>query len=212
MTLEVIGTGFGRTGTNSLRLALEQLGFAPCHHMFALREAPDELRHWQAAVRGEPVDWEAAFARYRSAVDWPSAAFWRETTARYPDAKVIHTTRSPESWHRSVLDTILPAMEGWRDTGPGPRRDRLEMAFRLIVEQGFGGRMRDPDHAMAVFRAHDAEVRRTIPAARLLVYEVREGWEPLCAFLGVPVPATPFPQSNSAEEFRSTVATPGNRR
>ncbi len=212
MTLQVIGTGFGRTGTNSLRLALEQLGFAPCHHMFALRDAPDELRFWQAAVRGERVDWDAAFARYRAAVDWPSARFWRETTAHFPEAKVIHTTRPAGGWHRSVLNTILPAMEAYRDTEPGPRRDRLEMAFRLIVEQSFGGRMRDPEHAMAVFRAHDAEVRRTIPPARLLVYEVRQGWEPLCAFLGVPVPEAPFPETNSTDEFRGTVAVPGNRR
>jgi len=212
VTLEVIGTGFGRTGTNSFRLALEQLGFAPCHHMFALREAPGELRFWQAAVRGEPVDWDAAFARYRAAVDWPSARFWREPTAHFPQAKVIHSTRSPESWHRSVLNTILPAMEGWREMEPSPRRDRLEMAWRLIVEQSFGGRMRDPEHAMAVFRAHEAEVRRTIPAARLLVYEARQGWEPLCAFLGVPVPATAFPETNSTEEFRGKVAVPGNLR
>lgn len=212
MTLQVIGTGFGRTGTNSLRLALEQLGFAPCHHMFALREAPDELRFWQAAGRSEPVDWDAAFARYRAAVDWPSAKFWRETTAHFPDAKVIHTTRSPASWHASVTATILPAMQGYREMEPGPRRDRLEMAWRLIVEQSFGGRMADPEHAMAVFRAHDAEVRRTIPDSRLLVYEVREGWGPLCAFLGVPVPDAAFPNTNSTEEFHNVVARPGNTR
>jgi len=207
MALRVIGTGFGRTGTNSLRRALEQLGFGPCHHMFALRDHPDQLVHWQAAARGELPDWDAAFAGWGAAVDWPSAAFWKETTAHFPEARVIHSTRSPESWHRSVLSTILPAMEGYREREPGPARDRLEMAHRLIVGRVFGGRMADPGHAMAVFRSHEAEVLATIPAERLLVYEVGAGWEPLCAFLGVPVPDAPFPQTNSTADFRTKAAT-----
>jgi hypothetical protein len=205
MALRVIGTGFGRTGTNSLRLALEQLGFGPCHHMFALREHPAQLAHWQAAARGETPDWDAAFEGWGAAVDWPSAAFWRQTTAHFPQALVIHSTRSPESWHRSVLNTILPAMEGLAQMEPGPRRDRLEMARRLIVEQTFGGRMADPEHAMAVYRAHEAEVLEAIPPGRLLVYRVGAGWEPLCAFLGVPVPDAPFPETNSTAEFTAKV-------
>lgn len=205
MTLAVIGTGFGRTGTNSLRLALERLDFGPCHHMFALREHPDQLIHWQAAARGETLDWDAAFAGWRAAVDWPSAAFWRETAAHFPQAKVIHSTRSPESWHRSVMSTIYPAMQGLEEVEPGPRRNRLEMARRLIVDGVFGGRMDDPDHAMAVYRAHEAEVRRSIPAERLLVYEVGAGWEPLCRFLGAPVPGEPYPETNTTAEFKARV-------
>lgn len=205
MALRVIGTGFGRTGTNSLRLALERLGFCPCHHMFALREHPEQLAWWQAAVQGEAVDWDAAFRGWGAAVDWPSAAYWRQTTAHFPEAKVIHSTRAPESWHQSVLATILPAMENRAEIEPGPRRDRLEMAHRLIVEQTFGGRMADPDHAMAVFRAHEAEVVGAIPPERLLVYQTGAGWGPLCAFLGVPVPADPYPKTNTTAEFKAKV-------
>lgn len=206
MALRVIGTGFGRTGTNSLRRALEQLGFGPCHHMFALREHPEQLVHWQAAVRGEAPDWDLVFDGWNAAVDWPSAAFWRQTTAHFPQAKVIHSTRPAESWHRSVMNTILPAMEGHDALAPGPRRDRLAMARRLIVEQTFGGRMADPEHAMSVYRAHEADVLRSIAPDRLLVYPVGAGWAPLCAFLGVPVPDTPFPQTNSTAEFQTRVA------
>ena len=208
MALAVIGTGFGRTGTHSLRRALEMLGFAPCHHMFALAEKPDELRFWQALLAGEEVDWNEVFAGYRAAVDWPSVAFWRETVAHFRHAKVIHTTRSPESWHRSVMRTILPAMENPQVVAEGPARERLLMARELIVERTFGGRMADPAHAMAVFRAHEEAVRRTVPPERLLVYEVRAGWEPLCRFLDVPVPEAPFPRSNTSEEFREKVLAP----
>lgn len=208
MALAVIGTGFGRTGTYSLRRALEMLGFAPCHHMFALAENPGHLRFWQALLAGERVGWDEVFAGYRAAVDWPSVAFWRETVAHFADAKVIHTTRSPESWHRSVVNTILPAMENWRALPPGPARERVSMARELIVERTFEGRMADAAHAMAVFRAHEEAVRRTVPPERLLVYEVREGWEPLCRFLDAPIPDAPFPRSNTSEEFRERVLAP----
>ena len=201
MALKVVGTGFGRTGTNSLKLALEQLGFGPCHHMFEVRDNPKQLPFWQSAAAGQLPDWDAVFAEYGACVDWPAARFWREIAAHYPKAKVLHSERSPESWIKSVHATIYPAMQSRNDQEPGGFRDRLLMAHELIVEQTFDGRMDDPDHAMAVFRAHGEEVRRTIPAERLLVYEVGQGWEPLCAFLEVPVPDTPFPRANSTAEF-----------
>ena len=210
MALDVIGTGFGRTGTNSLRMALERLGFGPCHHMFALREHPEQAVFWERAAAGDLPDWDQAFAGWRSAVDWPSAAFWRQTIRHFPDARVIHSTRSPESWHRSVMSTIHPAMQERLTLEPSPRRDRLEMAARIVDDGVFGGRMDDPAHAMAVFRAHEAEVLATVAPERLLVYELGAGWEPLCAFLGVPVPDEPFPETNSTAEFQAR-AVPSDR-
>ena len=208
MTLQVIGTGFGRTGTNSLKLALEQLGFGPCHHMFEVRDNPRLLPYWQAAARGEIPDWDAVFDGYAATVDWPAARFWREITAHYPEAKIVHSVRPEEDWIKSVHATIYPSMRDRANVKPGNRRDRLEMAHEIVVEQTFGGRLGDTDHALAVYRAHTEAVRETIPSDRLLVYDVAKGWDSLCAFLGVSVPPTPFPRTNTTSEFREARGLP----
>jgi len=199
--LEVIGAGFGRTGTNSLKWALEELGFAPCHHMVEVIGNPEQTALWAAAARGEAVDWERIFEGFRAQVDWPGARYWRELAAHYPKAKVILSVRSPESWHKSVMSTIYPAiMEGCEHEDPA-RRQHSRMAYETIVEQVFDGRMDDPEHAMAVFQRHNETVKATIPADRLLVFEAKEGWAPLYRFLGVPEPATPYPSRNSSQAF-----------
>ena len=205
MALKVVGTGFGRTGTNSLKLALEQLGFGPCYHMFELRDHPERLPYWQAAARGEMPDWDKVFEGYAACVDWPAARFWREIAAHYPDAKVLHSVRPPESWIKSVHETIWPSLRDRNLQAPGPRRERQNMTWEIVVEQTFDGRLGDVEHAMAVFRTHTEEVKREIPADRLLVYDVAEGWAPLCRFLGVAVPDTPFPFTNSTTEFQNRV-------
>lgn len=207
MALQVVGSGFGRTGTNSLKLALEQLGFGPCYHMFELRDHPERLPYWQAAARGEMPDWDAVFEGYAACVDWPAARYWRELAAYYPDARVLHSVRPPQSWFKSVQATIYPSIRDRNLQPPGPRRDRQNMTWEIVVEQTFDGRLDDPEHAMAVFRAHTEAVIREIPAERLLVYDVAEGWAPLCRFLGVAVPDAPFPQTNSTEEFQQRAKT-----
>ncbi len=201
MALQIIGPGFGRTGTNSLKVALEHLGFGPAHHMFEVRDHHEQLPAWQALARGEPGNWDAVFAGYRSQVDWPGARYWRELAAYYPDARVVLTVRDPDQWFDSVEKTISPFMAG-RGTYDDPYiNDVADMAYRLIVAGVFDDRMTDRAHATAVFRAHIAEVKAAIPAARLLVFDVAEGWEPLCAFLGCPVPAISFPRLNSTRQF-----------
>lgn len=203
MALQVIGAGFGRTGTNSLKLALEQLGFGPCHHMFEIRDHPEQLHHWQAAAAGRRPDWYKVFEGYTAQVDWPGARYWRELADHFPAAKVILTTRSADSWFDSVQATIYPSMRD-RATRPSEHdRARAEMAYQTIVQQIFDGRMDDREHAIAVFRNHIAEVQRSIPDQRLLTYRVAEGWEPLCRFLGVPVPEAPYPRVNSSEAYRA---------
>ena len=202
MALQIVGAALGRTGTNSLKLALEQLGFEPCHHMYEVRDHPEQLPYWQAAARGELPDWDQVFADYKSCVDWPSARYWREISAHYPDAKVLLTLRDAESWFASVHATIYPSIVSWPTREPGHFRDMLEMAQETIVKQTFDGRLDDRDHALAVYRAHEEKVRRTIAPERLLAYGVSEGWEPLCAFLEVPVPDTPFLRTNTRAEFR----------
>ncbi len=176
MTLSVVGAGFGRTGTNSLKLALEQLGFGPCHHMFEVMDTPSQLPFWQAAARGETPNWDDVFADYGSSVDWPSARCWREISDFYPDAKVVLSVRSEDRWFDSVQATIYPAMQDRHEIEPGHIRDVTDMAYETVVEQIFDGRMNDRDHAVAVFRAHLAEVQATIDSDRLLTYDVAEGW------------------------------------
>ena len=207
MSLEVVGTGFGRTGTNSLKLALEQLGFAPCHHMFEVRDNPRQLPFWQRATAGEKLDWEEVFSEYHACVDWPSAHFWREIHVAFPNALVVHSHRDEEAWIDSVYETIYPAMLEWESAPQGPRRERLIMAYELIVNQAFDGRLGDRDYAISVYRKHLDEVRNTILADRLLVFDVKQGWAPLCDFLGVAVPDTEFPRSNSTAEFHERPRT-----
>ncbi len=208
MALSVIGAGFGRTGTLSLRIALEQLGLGPCYHMVEVFRHPEHIAVWERAGRGEPVDWEAElFAGYGSAVDWPASAFYRQLAERYPEAKVVLTVRDLERWHRSCMDTIFPAVAGGASLGDDPVAGaQAAMARRIIGEGTFGGRADDPAHAIAVHERHIADVKRAVPPERLLVFEVAEGWGPLCRFLGKPVPDAPFPKVNSTDEFREMVA------
>lgn len=201
MSLEIIGPGFGRTGTNSLKMALEHLGFGPCHHMFEVRDNPELIKDWEALARGETVDWGTVFAGYRSQVDWPGAKYWRELAEHFPDAKVVLTVRDPDEWFDSVQATLVPFIEA-RGEHPAPHPNAIaEMAYELIVVPTFDDRMSDREHATRVFREHIAEVQATIPAERLLTFDLRQGWEPLCQFLGVAVPDMPFPATNSSKQF-----------
>jgi hypothetical protein len=201
MPLEIIGPGFGRTGTNSLKLALEHLGFGPCHHMFEVRDNPELLPNWEAAARGEKVDWNKVFASYRSQVDWPGARFWRELAAHFPKAKVILTVRDPDEWFDSTQATIWPFAMA-RGKHPTPHANAIaEMAYQLVAIQTFDERMLERAHATQVFKRHIAEVQGEISADRLLTIDLRDGWEPLCEFLGVEVPDIPFPKTNSSKQF-----------
>jgi hypothetical protein len=201
MALEVIGPGFGRTGTSSLKTALEHLGFGPAHHMFEVRDAPGQLAHWQALARGERPDWNTVFAGYRSQCDWPGARYWRELAAFYPDAKIVHTVRDPEEWYDSLSETILKLMDQRGHIENPHVAGLVDMGHKLIEIDEFSGRIRDRDYAISMFNKRTADVKAAFPASRLLVFDVREGWDPLCRFLGCDVPAISFPKLNSSKHF-----------
>ncbi|HVY52231.1 MAG TPA: sulfotransferase [Devosia sp.] len=201
MTLEVIGPGFGRTGTNSLQLALQHLGFGPCHHMHEVGAHPELLPAWDAVSWGGSGDWNTIFRGYRSQVDWPGARVWRELAAYYPKAKVVLTVRDPDEWFTSFSNTIVPFTLNRHEHPDAHGRAIALLVNRLINQQIFGGRMADREHAVRVFLDHIEEVKATVPPERLLVFDVKQGWEPLCRFLEVPVPDMPFPRVNTTREF-----------
>ena len=200
MPLSVIGAGFGRTGTMSLKLALDRLGFGPCYHMVEVFKNPKASGYWEAAADGRPVDWEEVFAGYGSTVDWPSATFYKQLANAYPEAKVILTVRDPEAWFASTQATIFS-----RHIRDDTEDDWQRMVLKVISDL-FDRRMTDKAKLIEVYRRHNEEVRRTIPQERLLVYEVADGWEPLCRFLDAEVPNESMPRANSTDEFRQNLA------
>lgn len=207
MTLGVLGAGFGRTGTLSLKLALERLGFGPCYHMLEVMAHPEHSPLWSAAGDGEPVDWDTLFEGYRAAVDWPACRFWRELAQAFPAARIILSVREPERWYESARATIFQAMQlPLPPEAPEWVRAQRDMARKLVLEQTFGGRFEDRDHAIAVYQQHNRDVERAFSPDRLLVHEPAQGWQPLCEFLDTPVPDAPYPRVNSTEEFQSRLA------
>ena len=222
MVLEIIGAGYARTGTMSLKVALEQLGY-PCYHMSELMDKPanaDHLNFWLKVARdpeGAPQDWEHLFRGYSAAIDNPAAAVWRELIAAFPEAKVILTEhpRGADAWYESALATIYDTVDPWQyrvlEATSARARRFGEMVRRLIWERSLGGTMPERVAVTARYRAHLAEVRATVPPERLLEFQVDQGWEPLCAFLGVEVPDAPFPDVNDrAAKLREVAAM--NRR
>lgn len=205
MALQIIGAGLGRTGTLTLKTALEQLGFAPCHHMVEVFAHPEQRHFWLRAAKGEQVDWDEMFGGYRASVDWPSAHFYAELAERYPNAKVILTRRDPERWFESMSATILKAMGAHE--GAAPDDHPMRFADIIIAEKTFG-RDFSAANVIAAFERHNAGVQRAIPPERLLVFEAAQGWEPLCRFLGVAAPDAPFPRTNSPEEFWQHTVSP----
>lgn len=199
MAIQVIGAGLGRTGTYSLKLAINQIGFGPCHHMEeVLHKMPVQVPLWAAAVNDQ-ADWKRTYEGYESAVDWPTACFFRELAQAYPEAKFVLTERDPERWADSFGATIYKLLAG-KDHAPPEMRDWLEMVSAVIAKSGFPPGLEHEDLKQR-FIAHNEAVKATIPAERLLVFEVKDGWGPLCDYLGAPVPDADFPRTNDRGEF-----------
>lgn len=202
MSLKVIGAGFGRTGTLSLKMALEQLGFGPCYHMVEVFKHPTHIPLWRKAHAGDATDWPALFEGYQATVDWPSCNLWAEQLAAFPEAKIILSRRDPAAWYRSIMSTIYPSSAAAAASDDPGQRAFGAFAMEVIWDRVFQGRLDDEAHVCATFEAHNAAVIAAAPKDRLLVFEASEGWGPLCDFLGVPVPETPYPRSNSTEDFQ----------
>jgi len=200
MALKVICAGFSRTGTLSLKLALEALGFGPCHHGVELYLHPERVPLWERAFDGDP-DWDAIFDGYAACADIPSVWFWRQLSRRYPEARIILTFRDLESWLASVQTTT--------DAYASVRTDDSPFAplFRRMMP---AGTTPSTDQLAQAYRMHNRLIVDRIPKERLLVFQVRQGWAPLCSFLGVPIPEAPFPHANSKAEHHTLLTPDGS--
>ncbi|WP_310619669.1 sulfotransferase family protein [Flexibacterium corallicola] len=193
MGLSIIGTGYPRTGTVSLKLALETLGVGPCYHMSEILPFPKRLAMWQNIAQGDKPDWDQVFNGYKAACDWPAALFWRELASYYPKARLILTIRDARSWYESMESTVLAILR--KNLGPS------FLSNDLIVKKGFNGNIENRDVIIKSYEQNIKNVQDAFSKNRLLTYSVQEGWEPLCDFLRKPVPSTPFPKANSRSDF-----------
>ncbi|TQN28464.1 hypothetical protein FHX37_3809 [Haloactinospora alba] len=198
----VLGAGFGRTGTLSLKSALERLGFGPCYHMVELLKRPEQAPLWLSAADGQ-ADWPRIFDGYQATVDWPGCAFWRELTRQYPQAKVILTVRDPERWWQSVNSTFFNNDSGALPSREGPMGELINKLMAGVLDGGPD----DRERAITAFQRHNEEVQASVPAEQLLVFEVAQGWQPLCDFLGATPPDEPFPHVNDSSEFHRILST-----
>lgn len=205
--LKLINAGFGRTGTTSLQVALERLGFGPCYHMFDIVGSEERLGQWEKIIYdGQHPDWEAVFDGFTSAVDGPPSLYYKPITEAFPEAKVILTIRDAERWYQSMYDTLYQFALRGGDNPPGSQQDRVYRLTKTMTWDGFfGGRFPEKEHAIAAFQKHNEEVINGVDGSRLLVYDVKQGWEPLCTFLGVDVPAEDFPHVNDTASMRKNL-------
>ena len=211
--MKIIGAGFGRTGTKSLQQALEVLGYGPCYHMEKLLQNPHHIKHWKKAYSGERIDWSEIFNGYNAAVDFPTCLFYKELMGFYPEAKVILTVRDPEAWYNSVSKTIYNFDPGAstkiKMLSKMPFSNKARNLFQALMannkfvwDQYFEGRFEDKAYAIDKFLAHIEEVKSTVPEDKLLVYEVKDGWDALIKFLDKEEPFSVFPRTNKKEDFK----------
>jgi hypothetical protein len=213
MTLKLIGAGFGRTGTLSVYTALNQLGL-PCYHMVEVlinKQNRSHLGFWHRVATqpaGTQHDWEQVFANYAATMDNPACCVWHELCVAYPDARVLLTVhpRGADAWYDSSMETTYIPEQKWQFrilewTFPAARRFAV-MSRKLIWQRSHHGTMAHRERAVARYEQHITEVKAAVPADRLLVYSVDQGWQPLCAFLDLPIPDTPFPKVNDRTAYK----------
>jgi hypothetical protein len=200
--MKIIGAGFGRTGTLSLKHALEELGFGPCYHMKTALTRPWHIPFWLNAERKSARQWRKFFRNYQATVDWPASEFYKELTEVWPEAKVILTYRDPESWYQSCLKTIYRMQNYFPWWFP---KIFVKLQDKHIWQGRFQGRFEERDFAISNYLAHIEEVKKLVPPEKLLVYDVRQGWEPLCDFLNIPVPDQDFPHLHDTDAYLSYI-------
>lgn len=196
MSIKIVGAGVGRTGTHSLKIALEQLLGGTCHHMMEVFPRPDQIDAFTAAIDGATTDWPAVLAEFTAIVDFPGSLFWRELAAAFPDAPVLLSSRPAADWYRSATNTIFGVIDE-----SNPWMAAMQRGFETRFCADFSN-----EAAMtAAYDAHNAAVRAEVPKDRLIDWQPSDGWDPICAALNLPVPSTPFPLTNTTNDFRAMI-------
>jgi hypothetical protein len=209
--MKVIGAGMPRTGTLTQKVALEMLGLGPCYHMVDVLADLEQATLWEEALDGR-ARWPRIFSGFDSTVDWPGGYFYRELVEFYPQAKVVLSVRDAAAWERSMRQTVWSVRHGESlirllssaQACVNPQwAGFLNMIDRLLWEgRGtFASGNDEPQQMIETMHRHNEAVKAAVPAERLLVWSVTEGWEPLCEFLELPVPEQPFPHVNDRREF-----------
>jgi hypothetical protein len=211
--MKLIGAGLPRTGTLSQKVALETLGLAPCYHMVNVLGDLDRAQVWCRALEGEEP-WEEAFEGFQASVDWPGSFFYKQLIEAYPDAKVILSVRTADSWERSMHktiwglfygDTLMRDMSSARGRVDSQWYGYIDMMKKMWLRSGLIKSATEPKLMTSAMESFNDEVRQTVPPERLLVWSASDGWDPICEFLDVPVPATPFPHLNDGDEFADRI-------
>jgi hypothetical protein len=197
--MRVVGAGLGRTGTTSLKIALEQLLGGPCYHFDKLFVRPEDAEVWLNLIDdGRQPPWQRWLAGYRATLDWPAAAFWEDIANAFPDALVLLSTRSSTAeWYASYAKTIVPILLGEKKY-----RGPAYAVARRVTYETFSPDLADAEAIKRAYEQHNARVRATVPAERLIEWRPEDGWGPICAALGIAAPRNAFPRANTAEEFR----------
>ncbi|MEM7539320.1 MAG: sulfotransferase family protein [Chloroflexota bacterium] len=208
--MKIIGAGLGRTGTSSLKVALERLGFGPCYHMQEINKHPEHIPTWFNAMKGHDVDWQTFLQSYQATLDWPACDHYAVLMDVYPEAKVILSVRDPKRWYDSVDETIYTfnkTFPNWAKSVAPKLAAQVDMTKQQVWQRKFYNRFEDRAYAIDIFQQHNETVQQVVPTERLLVYEVSQGWTPLCNFLDVPIPTdTPFPHVNDKAQFQKLIA------
>lgn len=204
MALEIIGAGFGRTGTESMKRALEMIGYGPCYHMYEVMPHKERYETWQGIYDGDiNPDWDVVFDGFKATVDWPAARYWRELAEHYPKAKIVLTYRDAESWYASMEKTILTFL---RDP------EKTEGMAARLRRDVFEDEVHNRDHVISVYERNVTAVQNAFGSDRLLTYELGSGWEPLCRFLELDIPSDPYPSGNESAIFHAKDENLGNKR
>lgn len=201
--LQLVGAGLGRTGTTSLKEAIEKLLGVRCFHMMEVFGDPGNVPLIRAATEGQP-DWDRLLDGYGATVDWPLAGFWEPLAEANPDAIILLSTRADaETWWRSASATIFGHLGADPEAfaAANPEMADWRWMWEELATATFTRDYLDPDAAMAAYEAHNAHVRATADPGRLAEWQPGDGWEPLCAALGVAVPSDDFPHRNTTEEW-----------
>jgi hypothetical protein len=203
VALKVVGAGVGRTGTHSLKIALEQLLGGPCHHMVEVLADPQQVPTWIDAIEGRPVDWSSFLGSYQAVVDWPGASFWPELLAANPDAMVLLSVRDADAWYRSASNTIFIAL-----TQSPPEARAWMGSMEKLLRDRFSDQLDDRSAMIDAYERHNDDVRARVPADQLIEWTPSDGWDPICGRLGLAVPEEPFPVTNTTDDFRAMLGLP----